>query len=120
MIFYQPCTGMAYLNPMCIQGELIYTSLSFYFFLHCLVPKAMFWLLENNPIKSSTLSLPLYWEFTSFNDRIRDAILGGSPFGHPLQQGFATGLLLQVYNDFLGNFYKLLINDSMYLSSKFV
>ncbi|XP_035548009.1 pullulanase 1, chloroplastic isoform X3 [Juglans regia] len=31
----------------------------------------------------------------SFNDRIRDAILGGSPFGHPLQQGFATGLLLQ-------------------------
>lgn len=31
----------------------------------------------------------------SFNDRIRDAILGGSPFGHPLQQGFVTGLLLQ-------------------------
>ncbi|XP_010067208.2 pullulanase 1, chloroplastic isoform X1 [Eucalyptus grandis] len=31
----------------------------------------------------------------SFNDRIRDAILGGSPFGHPLQQGFATGLFLQ-------------------------
>ncbi|KAJ7975001.1 pullulanase 1, chloroplastic [Quillaja saponaria] len=31
----------------------------------------------------------------SFNDRIRDAILGGSPFGHPLQQGFLTGLLLQ-------------------------
>ncbi|KAI9124603.1 hypothetical protein K1719_004525 [Acacia pycnantha] len=31
----------------------------------------------------------------SFNDRIRDAVLGGSPFGHPLQQGFATGLLLQ-------------------------
>ncbi|XP_057979256.1 pullulanase 1, chloroplastic isoform X3 [Malania oleifera] len=31
----------------------------------------------------------------SFNDRIRDAILGGSPFGHPLQQGFVTGLSLQ-------------------------
>ncbi|KAF3434074.1 hypothetical protein FNV43_RR25177 [Rhamnella rubrinervis] len=31
----------------------------------------------------------------SFNDRIRDAILGGSPFGHPLQQGFVTGLVLQ-------------------------
>ncbi|KAL6123943.1 hypothetical protein ACLB2K_076459 [Fragaria x ananassa] len=31
----------------------------------------------------------------SFNDRIRDAILGGSPFGHPFQQGFVTGLLLQ-------------------------
>lgn len=31
----------------------------------------------------------------SFNDRIRDALLGGSPFGHPLQQGFLTGLLLQ-------------------------
>ncbi|XP_052200202.1 pullulanase 1, chloroplastic isoform X2 [Diospyros lotus] len=31
----------------------------------------------------------------SFNDRIRDAMLGGSPFGHPLQQGFITGLLLQ-------------------------
>ncbi|KAB1211035.1 Pullulanase 1, chloroplastic, partial [Morella rubra] len=31
----------------------------------------------------------------SFNDRIRDAMLGGSPFGHPLQQGFVTGLLLQ-------------------------
>ncbi|KAE9589814.1 putative glycosidase [Lupinus albus] len=30
-----------------------------------------------------------------FNDRIRDALLGGSPFGHPLQQGFVTGLLLQ-------------------------
>ncbi|GAV67655.1 Alpha-amylase domain-containing protein/CBM_48 domain-containing protein/DUF3372 domain-containing protein, partial [Cephalotus follicularis] len=34
-------------------------------------------------------------EIGSFNDRIRDAILGGSPFGHPLQQGFVTGLLLQ-------------------------
>ncbi|KAL5709919.1 Pullulanase 1 [Ranunculus cassubicifolius] len=31
----------------------------------------------------------------SFNDRIRDAVLGGSPFGHPLQQGFATGLSYQ-------------------------
>ncbi|XP_022765473.1 pullulanase 1, chloroplastic isoform X2 [Durio zibethinus] len=31
----------------------------------------------------------------SFNDRIRDAMLGGSPFGHPLQQGFITGLLLE-------------------------
>ncbi|KAL3523514.1 hypothetical protein ACH5RR_016348 [Cinchona calisaya] len=31
----------------------------------------------------------------SFNDRIRDASLGGSPFGHPLQQGFVTGLLLE-------------------------
>ncbi|KAK4799461.1 hypothetical protein SAY86_024826 [Trapa natans] len=31
----------------------------------------------------------------SFNDRFRDAVLGGSPFGHPLQQGFVTGLLLQ-------------------------
>ncbi|CAA0829226.1 Pullulanase 1- chloroplastic [Striga hermonthica] len=31
----------------------------------------------------------------SFNDRIRDAILGGSPFGHPLQQGFVTGLSLE-------------------------
>lgn len=32
----------------------------------------------------------------SFNDRIRDALLGGSPFGHPLQQGFVTGLFLEV------------------------
>nr|GEW40331.1 pullulanase 1, chloroplastic [Tanacetum cinerariifolium] len=32
----------------------------------------------------------------SFNDRIRDAVLGGSPFGHPLQQGFLTGLSLQI------------------------
>ncbi|XP_058080024.1 pullulanase 1, chloroplastic isoform X3 [Magnolia sinica] len=31
----------------------------------------------------------------SFNDRIRDAVLGGSPFGPPLQQGFVTGLSLQ-------------------------
>jgi len=32
----------------------------------------------------------------SFNDRIRDAINGGSPFGNPLQQGFSTGLFLEV------------------------
>ncbi|KAK1260252.1 hypothetical protein QJS04_geneDACA002195 [Acorus gramineus] len=32
----------------------------------------------------------------SFNDRMRDAVLGGSPFGPPLQQGFVTGLSLQV------------------------
>ncbi|XP_007010038.2 PREDICTED: pullulanase 1, chloroplastic isoform X1 [Theobroma cacao] len=31
----------------------------------------------------------------SFDDRIRDAMLGGSPFGHPLQQGFITGLYLE-------------------------
>ncbi|XP_027158822.1 pullulanase 1, chloroplastic isoform X1 [Coffea eugenioides] len=31
----------------------------------------------------------------SFNDRIRDAMHGGSPFGHPLQQGFVTGLSLE-------------------------
>lgn len=31
----------------------------------------------------------------SFNDRLRDAVLGGSPFGSPLQQGFVTGLSLQ-------------------------
>lgn len=31
----------------------------------------------------------------SFNDHIRDSVLGGSPFGHPLQQGFVTGLSLQ-------------------------
>eukprot|EP00271_Cylindrocystis_brebissonii_P021887 TRINITY_DN8144_c0_g1_i1.p1 TRINITY_DN8144_c0_g1~~TRINITY_DN8144_c0_g1_i1.p1 ORF type:complete len:1104 (-),score=220.70 TRINITY_DN8144_c0_g1_i1:358-3669(-) len=31
----------------------------------------------------------------SFNDRIRDTAMGGSPFGDPLQQGFLTGLLLQ-------------------------
>lgn len=45
----------------------------------------------------------MYWESISFNDRIRDAILGGSPFGHPLQQGFVTGLLLQVYNHISGS-----------------
>lgn len=32
----------------------------------------------------------------SFNDRMRDAVLGGSPFGNPLQQGFVTGLSLEV------------------------
>ncbi|ONM18918.1 pullulanase-type starch debranching enzyme1 [Zea mays] len=31
-----------------------------------------------------------------FNDRIRDAINGGSPFGNPLQQGFSTGLFLEI------------------------
>lgn len=31
----------------------------------------------------------------SFNDRIRDAVLGGGPFGPALQQGFVTGLSLQ-------------------------
>ncbi|XP_041998053.1 pullulanase 1, chloroplastic isoform X2 [Salvia splendens] len=31
----------------------------------------------------------------SFNDRIRDAVLGGSPFGPILQQGYATGLLVE-------------------------
>lgn len=43
----------------------------------------------------------------SFNDRIRDAILGGSPFGHPLQQGFATGLLLQVFSLFSYGYFKI-------------
>lgn len=42
---------------------------------------------------SLLLTLVIYF---SFNDRIRDAINGGSPFGHPLEQGFATGLYLQV------------------------
>ncbi|KAL4566337.1 hypothetical protein LXL04_030451 [Taraxacum kok-saghyz] len=28
----------------------------------------------------------------SFNDRIRDALLGGSPFGNPLQQGLVNSL----------------------------
>lgn len=37
----------------------------------------------------------------SFNDRIRDAMLGGSPFGHLLQQGFMTGLFLQVFSQLL-------------------
>lgn len=31
----------------------------------------------------------------SFNDRIRDTAMGGSPFGDPLQQGLLTGLSLQ-------------------------
>jgi len=29
-----------------------------------------------------------------FNDRLRDALRGGSPFGDPREQGFATGLVL--------------------------
>lgn len=28
----------------------------------------------------------------SFNDRFRDALLGGSPFASPRYQGFVTGL----------------------------
>jgi hypothetical protein len=32
----------------------------------------------------------------SFNDRIRDTCLGGSPFGDPLRQGLLTGLALAV------------------------
>eukprot|EP00884_Botryococcus_braunii_P013168 jgi/Botrbrau1/21852/Bobra.0190s0065.1 len=31
----------------------------------------------------------------SFNDRFRDAVLGGSPFANPRLQGFVTGLALQ-------------------------
>nr|KYP60685.1 hypothetical protein KK1_023096 [Cajanus cajan] len=45
-------------------------------------------------INASQFNLPRT-QIGSFNDRIRDAILGGSPFGHPLQQGFVTGLLMQ-------------------------
>ncbi|KAL2994850.1 hypothetical protein AAZX31_10G186400 [Glycine max] len=45
-------------------------------------------------VNASQFNLP-GTQIGSFNDRIRDAILGGSPFGHPLQQGFVTGLLLQ-------------------------
>ncbi|XP_017409401.1 pullulanase 1, chloroplastic isoform X3 [Vigna angularis] len=45
-------------------------------------------------INASQFNLP-GTQIGSFNDRIRDAILGGSPFGDPLQQGFVTGLLLQ-------------------------
>ena len=30
-----------------------------------------------------------------FNDRLRDAVRGGSPFGHILEQGYATGLYFQ-------------------------
>jgi hypothetical protein len=37
-----------------------------------------------------------HYHICSFNDRIRDAINGGSPFGNPLQQGFSTGLFLEV------------------------
>ncbi|TVU04286.1 hypothetical protein EJB05_47148, partial [Eragrostis curvula] len=33
--------------------------------------------------------------FRFFNDRMRDAINGGNPFGNPLQQGFSTGLFLE-------------------------
>uniref|UniRef100_A0A0E0DAM9 Glycosyl hydrolase family 13 catalytic domain-containing protein n=1 Tax=Oryza meridionalis TaxID=40149 RepID=A0A0E0DAM9_9ORYZ len=32
----------------------------------------------------------------SFNDRIRDSVNGGNPFGNPLQQGFSTGLFLEI------------------------
>lgn len=39
----------------------------------------------------------------SFNDRIRDALLGGSPFGHPLHQGFVTGLYLEPNGHELGD-----------------
>ncbi|CAL5035685.1 unnamed protein product [Urochloa decumbens] len=39
----------------------------------------------------------------SFNDRIRDAINGGGPFGNPLQQGFSTGLFLEPNGFFQGN-----------------
>ena len=31
----------------------------------------------------------------SFNDRFRDALVGGSPFGPPRYQGFGTGLVTQ-------------------------
>ncbi|KAG0524993.1 hypothetical protein BDA96_06G017200 [Sorghum bicolor] len=39
----------------------------------------------------------------SFNDRVRDAINGGSPFGNPLQQGFSTGLFLEPNGFYQGN-----------------
>ncbi|XP_062184340.1 pullulanase 1, chloroplastic [Phragmites australis] len=39
----------------------------------------------------------------SFNDRIRDAINGGNPFGNPLQQGFSTGLFLEPNGCYQGN-----------------
>ncbi|KAL5214545.1 hypothetical protein ABZP36_003697 [Zizania latifolia] len=39
----------------------------------------------------------------SFNDRIRDAVNGGNPFGNPLQQGFSTGLFLQPNGYYQGN-----------------
>ena len=40
--------------------------------------------------------IPCHYRIYSFNDRVRDAINGGSPFGNPLQQGFSTGLFLEV------------------------
>uniref|UniRef100_A0A0D9W272 Glycosyl hydrolase family 13 catalytic domain-containing protein n=1 Tax=Leersia perrieri TaxID=77586 RepID=A0A0D9W272_9ORYZ len=39
----------------------------------------------------------------SFNDRIRDAVNGGNPFGNPLQQGFSTGLFLEPNGYYQGN-----------------
>ncbi|KQJ81407.1 pullulanase 1, chloroplastic [Brachypodium distachyon] len=39
----------------------------------------------------------------SFNDRMRDAINGGNPFGNPLQQGFSTGLFLEPNGFYQGN-----------------
>ena len=33
----------------------------------------------------------------SFNDHIRDSVIGGSPFADPRMQGFLTGLHLQVF-----------------------
>ncbi|VAI70925.1 unnamed protein product [Triticum turgidum subsp. durum] len=39
----------------------------------------------------------------SFNDRIRDAVNGGNPFGNPLQQGFNTGLFLEPNGFYQGN-----------------
>lgn len=47
----------------------------------------------------------------SFNDRIRDAVLGGSPFGHPLQQGFVTGLSLQVESSRCSFFFFFLAHE---------
>lgn len=41
-------------------------------------------------------NIQYHYHVCSFNDRIRDAINGGSPFGNPLQQGFSTGLFLEV------------------------
>ena len=38
----------------------------------------------------------------SFNDRVRDAALGGSPFADPRVQGFATGLFLRPWPDSAG------------------
>ncbi|KAK6929148.1 Glycoside hydrolase, family 13, N-terminal [Dillenia turbinata] len=48
----------------------------------------------SNMVKDGTL-VKLHTMDVDFNDRIRDAMLGGSPFGHPLQQGFVTGLSLE-------------------------